>query len=105
MWIQIKHGEHRETINAKNIVKICLVDATLFINYSDEAYSAFHFSWDTEALAWYEGLQLALQGMDFIVDNDDANHPSQDYIKPLMASKNESLYRYMMYKEALSDNK
>ena len=96
MWIQIKQGNRFETINTDKISKICIIELSIFVNYYHKEFSKFSFCNKSEAEAWYKGFQIAIQGQDFVSNEDD-------YIKPLLSSKNEAMHRYLLYNETLNN--
>ena len=101
MWLKVKIDLRYELINTKRISKVCVVENIVYINFQFQEHSKFVFDTDEQALDWFNGFELAMQGLDFIMDFEDDFSP--DYIKPLFASKNEALYRYMMQKEYLGE--
>ncbi len=102
MWIKIKYRDRKEIINGDRISKICLIEDTLYINYQHKEFSKFIFESVNEANAWYQGMELALNGIDYFVESIDDLSP--DYIKPLFQSKNEAFHRHLMLKEILTEN-
>ena len=98
MWIEAKHMGKVVFINSALITLIDSDDELFRISIMGNN-AAIQFTFDTleEMKGYLEGFILALNGLDFISDDN--------YIKPLMQSKNEVLYRYMMLKEVLGERK
>jgi hypothetical protein len=97
MWIEIKAGENKTLVNLDKIGGVVISNQALFFKQSgiEEDYICIKLTSVEEALAFYEGVVLALNGLDFVSEDN--------YIKPLLSCKNETLYRYMMMKEFMGD--
>ncbi len=96
MWIECKVCHWRTIFNSKNIERIDLEETNVIIGLSSGVYTIYCNNED-HALAVFQGFTLALNGLDFVSEDE--------YIKPLMQSKNESMYQYMKFKEALNERK
>lgn len=103
MWIEIIWNKKEDSyfynllINFDNVSKIQFFEKDASIYFGKNA-TFFYFDSESETNAFKEGLKLALNGLDFVYEGIG-------HIKPLLASKNEEFYRYMMLKEALSKRK
>ena len=96
MWIKIKWNEIELMVNSK---EICFV-RRLFDRVElcfDSLVTPIWTNGEIENNACFNGFQLALNGLDFVCEGN--------YIKPLLVAKNEILYRHIMLKEVLSENK
>jgi flagellar biosynthesis protein FlhB len=101
MWIELKLKDVKAIINTVHVECIKLENDRVDIySVSMKGSSPVIFSIVMDdkfkALAMYEGLKIALNGMDF-------TYGEYDYIKPLFSDKNKSLYEYMKMKEMEGD--
>jgi hypothetical protein len=97
MWIEMKVGFWRSIFNSKNIVRIELEENVKVVIGLNSGDSTVYCKDEDHALAVFEGFILALNGLDFVSE--------EEYIKPLLQSKNESMYQYMKFKETLNERK
>lgn len=98
MWIEIKQNGIKKTINFKKVTSIyCDHEMSKVGIWSPTDVSRFYFDDKSDMEAFYEGIILALNGLDYFSEDN--------YIKPLLQTKNEALHRHLMLKEALSDRK
>jgi hypothetical protein len=102
MWIKIKIYSKNEIINSESISKICLVGEEIYINFDENAYTWIGTDSEQEAIAIYQGIEMALNGIDFKLYEDGEEI---GYIKPLKMNKDERIYNYMMQKEFMSNDK
>lgn len=104
MWIEVSHAGKKVLLNT---ALITLIDPRLDSLQIDVmgtgAAIRFEFESPEDLHAFYDGFNLALNGLDFILEATDTL-PS-GYIKPLLQSKNEALYRHIMLKEVLGERK
>lgn len=104
MWIEVNHANKRLLFNSDLISVIDpQYDNLRIAVMSTGCAISFTFDTEDELKAFYEGFNLALNGLDFYFEATETA-PS-GYIKPLLQSKNETLYRYMMLKEVLGERK
>lgn len=106
MWIETLKMGKRTLINSLTITSIEVEygdsdDYTLTVRQLTGGIR-YHFDWVSEAEAFYDGFCLALNGLDFVMGEEN-EEPC--YIKPLLQSKNENLYKYMMLKEVIGERK
>jgi hypothetical protein len=98
MWIDFFVCGVRHLVNTEAICQIkisyCAIDIVL---PAGDIKLAFDEREIHVRDAFYQGLILALNGLDFVLDDS--------YIKPLLRSKNEALHRHLMLKEVLADQK
>jgi len=104
MWIEVSFMNKNHILNSnlieainkypeKSYLEISMVKGSLILNFDNLE----------EKNAYYEGFNLALNGLDFYIEGTDTTPPG--YIRPLMQSKNEVLYRHIMLKEVLGERK
>jgi len=96
MWIETKIGCWRTIFNSKNIERIEVEESNVIIGMNSGIYTIYCNN-EEHALAVFQGFSFALNGLDFVSE--------EEYVKPLMQSKNESMYQYMKFKEALNERK
>lgn len=97
MWIEIKTNEKKMLINMKKIRCVESRENGLIFHGTTNYEICLNTYSIEESRIFYDGLTTALNGLDFIWESN--------YIKPLFHAKNESLYRYLMLKECLGENK
>jgi hypothetical protein len=100
MWLEVKQDDNYFFINTENITTIVRnkrTDAPKVGIYGATSSVVLEFESMKEANAFMAGFNLALNGLDFISGDDS--------VKPLFSAKNETLYRYMMFKEAMGERK
>ena len=99
MWIEIFNKCGMSQPLLVNFDNISMAKATnkIFILWSpeDNVIYDYEFANQSDADAFYQGLILALNGLDFVSE--------LGYIKPLLQSRNESLYQYIKLKEVLGE--
>ena len=104
MWIEVSHAGKRLLFNAQSITLIDpQLDMLRIQVMGHGAVVQFEFESPEDLNAYYEGFVLALNGLDFICEATDTM-PS-GFIKPLLQSKNEALYKHIMLKEVLGERK
>ena len=99
MWIEIKVGLRRHIVNTNMIETInrYVTSDNVEIFFSSKSQLNIAASCDSEKEAIFDGMNLALNGLDFVWGDN--------YIKPLKQSADESLYKYIKLKEILGDRK
>ena len=104
MWIEVSHAGKRLLFNTNTITLIFTQLESLRLQVMG-SYAAVQFEFESaeDLNAYYEGFVLALNGLDFIYEATDTL-PS-GFIKPLLQSKNEALYKHIMLKEVLGERK
>jgi len=98
MWLEYNIAGKFGLINSDVIFTIQLYqdDNNYVIVECGHEFFAFDLKSRSDAISVIQGFQLALNGHDFIFNDDE-------YIRPIVRDKQERLYQYMMYKELLAD--
>ena len=104
MWIEISHAGKRLLFNTNTITLIDpQLDSLILQVIGSGAAVQFEFESVEDLNAYYDGFVLALNGLDFVCEATDTL--PYGFIKPLLQSKNEALYKHIMLKEVLGERK
>ena len=104
MWIEVSHAGKRLLFNTEMITLIDpQLDRLRMQVMGTGAAVEFTFESVEDLIAYYEGFNLALNGLDFHFDATDTQ--TSGFIRPLLQSKNEALYRHIMLKEAMNERR
>lgn len=97
MWIETRIQNQELMFNSDLIECIGTINNEFVINFTaPDQRLEISFETSVEAMAYYKGFKMALNGLDVKLGN-------KDFIKPLFSCKNKVLYEYMMLKELEGD--
>lgn len=95
MWIEINWNNKKMMVNIDEVQSIHQNDKEITFHYVGGRKLVKHADSIEEAQSIFAGMRLVLNGLCFVVGDD--------YIKPILACRNEKMYEYIKLKEVLGD--